>query len=271
MTIASNKIEKFKSLIVERFEMEDLGPSNFVLGIKLTRNKATKEIFLSQTSYVKELLHEYDMEDCKTVANSRVLAASDDDHQQFLSLNKSYCQAIGKIIYLQVATRPDLAFVTSQLLQFLEKPGYSHWIMFKHLLQYLAGTQDLALCLGGSDFSLCSYSNAHYENCINTRQSVSRYLTMITEYKAQYEGAKELLWLARLLEERGTSVPKPLQLFRDNQGAISLAKNPQVNKRSKHFDFIFHWIQEKTANNTLKVDYIATQKMLADGLTKVLA
>ncbi|MBW0493225.1 hypothetical protein O181_032940 [Austropuccinia psidii MF-1] len=64
MTIASNKIGKFKSLIIERFEMEDLGPANFVLGIKLTRSKATKEIFLSQTSYVKELLHEYDMLDC---------------------------------------------------------------------------------------------------------------------------------------------------------------------------------------------------------------
>ncbi|MBW0591453.1 hypothetical protein O181_131168 [Austropuccinia psidii MF-1] len=107
------------------------------------------------------------MSDCKTVAtpmvaNSRVLAASDDDHQQFLSLNKNYRQAIGKISYLQVATRPDLAFVTSQLSQFLEKPGYSHWIAFKHLLQYLA------LCLGGSDFSLCSYSDADYANCINT-------------------------------------------------------------------------------------------------------
>ncbi|MBW0493224.1 hypothetical protein O181_032939 [Austropuccinia psidii MF-1] len=102
------------------------------------------------------------------VANSRVSAASDDDHQQFLSLNKNYRQAIGKISYLQVATRRDLAFFTSQLSQFLEKPGYSHWIAFKHLLQYRAGTQDLALCLGGSDFSLCSYSNADYANCINT-------------------------------------------------------------------------------------------------------
>ncbi|MBW0481144.1 hypothetical protein O181_020859 [Austropuccinia psidii MF-1] len=128
MTVTSNKIEKFKSLIMERFEMEDLGPANFVLGIKLTQNKATKEIFLLQTSYIKDLLHEYDMSECKLVvtpmvANSKLLAANDNDHQQFLSLNKNYCQAIGKISYLQVATRDDLAFVTSQLLQFLEKPG----------------------------------------------------------------------------------------------------------------------------------------------------
>ncbi|MBW0541438.1 hypothetical protein O181_081153, partial [Austropuccinia psidii MF-1] len=297
MTVASNKIEKFKSLIMGRFEMEDLGPANFVLGIKLTRNRATKEIFLSQASYVKELLHEYDMSECKPVAtpmvaNSKISAASDDDHQQFLSLNKNYRKAIGKISYLQVATRPDLAFITSQLSQFLEKPGHSHWIAFKHLLRYLAGTKDLALCLGGNNLSLCSYSDADYANCIDTRRSVSGYLTMVgkscinwksrkqntvstssceAEYKAQYEGGKDLLWSRRLLEDLKISVPKPLQLFGDNQGAISLAKNPQANERSKHFDVIFHWIQEKTEDNTLKVNYVATQKMLADGLTKALA
>ncbi|MBW0589442.1 hypothetical protein O181_129157 [Austropuccinia psidii MF-1] len=192
------------------------------------------------------------MSDCKSVATpmvegSRVSQASDDENQQFLSLNKNYRQAIGKISYLHIPTRPDLAFVMSQLSQFLEKPGISHWIAFKHLLQYLAGTQALALCLGGNDFSLCSYSDADYSNCINTRRSVSGYLTMIgnsctnwksrkqntistssckAEYKAQYEGAKDLVWSARLLEELKISVPKPLQLFGDNQGAISLAKNP---------------------------------------------
>ncbi|MBW0539072.1 hypothetical protein O181_078787 [Austropuccinia psidii MF-1] len=297
MTVASNKIQKFKSLIMKKFEMEDLGPANFVLGIKLTQDKTAQTIYLSQTLYIHDLLSEYDMSDCKPVAtpmvaNSKVSAASDDDHQQFLSLNKNYRQAIGKISYLQVATRPDLVFATSQLSQFLEKPGYSHWIAFKHLLRYLAGTKNLALCLGGNHLSLCTYSNADYANCIDTQRSVSGYLTMVggscinwktkkqttvstssceAEYKAQYEGGKDLLWSARLLEDLRVAVPKPLQLFGDNQGAISLAQNPQVNERSKHFDVIFHWIQEKTEDETLKVNYVATQEMLADGLTKALA
>ncbi|MBW0553887.1 hypothetical protein O181_093602 [Austropuccinia psidii MF-1] len=173
MTVASNNIQKFKSLIMKKFEMEDLGPANLVLGIKLTQEKAARKIFLSQTSYIHDLLSEYGMSNCKPVetpmvSNSKVSVASDDDHQQFLSLNKNYRQAIGKISYLQVATRPDLAFVTSQLSQFLEKPGYSHWIAFKHLLQYLAGTKNLALCLGGHNLSLCTYSDADYANCIET-------------------------------------------------------------------------------------------------------
>ncbi|MBW0585533.1 hypothetical protein O181_125248 [Austropuccinia psidii MF-1] len=91
------------------------------------------------------------------------------------------------------------------------------------------------------------------------------------ECRAQYKGCKDLLWSARLLEDLKILVLRPLQLFGDNQGAISFAKNPQVNERSKHFNVIFHWIQENTEDRTLKVNYIATQEMLADGLTKALA
>ncbi|MBW0541548.1 hypothetical protein O181_081263 [Austropuccinia psidii MF-1] len=267
MTVASNNISKFKKQIMRRFEMEDLGPATFVLGIKLSRNRDTKQIFLSQSTYIKDLLDSYDMTNCKPVStpmvsNSRLTMASDEDHQKFMLLNKNYQQAIGKISYLQ------------------------------HLLRYLAGTKDHALCLGGGNTSLCTYSDADYANCINTRRSVSGFMTMVgnscinwkskkqgtvstssceAEYKAQYEGGKELLWSARLLEDLKIPVPRPLQLFGDNQGAISLANNPQVNDRSKHFNVILHWIQEKTANGMLKVDYVATQNMLADGLTKALA
>ncbi|MBW0558055.1 hypothetical protein O181_097770 [Austropuccinia psidii MF-1] len=85
MTVASNKIQKFKSLIMKRFEMEDLGPANFVLGIKLTQDKAARKNFLLHTSYINNLLSEYSMSECKPVAtpmvaNSKISAASDTDH-----------------------------------------------------------------------------------------------------------------------------------------------------------------------------------------------
>ncbi|MBW0507786.1 hypothetical protein O181_047501 [Austropuccinia psidii MF-1] len=207
------------------FEMEDLGPATFVLGIKLSRNRAAKQIFLLQASYIKDLLDNYNMTNCKPVStpmfsNSRLTMASDEDHQKFLLLKKNYRQAIGKISYLQVATQADLAFATSQLYQFLEKPGYAHWIAFKHLLRYLAGTKDHVLCLGGGNSSLCTYSDADYANCPDICRSILGFMTMVgkscihwkskkqstvstssceAEYKAQYEGDKELLWSARLL------------------------------------------------------------------------
>ncbi|MBW0572680.1 hypothetical protein O181_112395, partial [Austropuccinia psidii MF-1] len=266
MTVASNNVTKFKKQIMQCFEMEDLGPATFVLGIKLSRNRATKQIFLSQASYIKDLLDNYNMTNCKPVSTP--------------------------MVYLQVATRADLVFATSKLSHFLEKPGYAHWIAFKHLLRYLAGTKDHVLCLGGGSSSLCTYSDTDYANCPDTCHSIFGFMTMVVnscinwkskkqsmvstssceaEYKAQYEGGKELLWSARLLEDLKIPVPQPLQVFGDNQGAISLANNPQVNNRSKHFDIILHWIQEKTTDGMLKVNSVATQNMPADGLTKALA
>ncbi|MBW0504481.1 hypothetical protein O181_044196 [Austropuccinia psidii MF-1] len=50
MTVASNNVTKFKKQIMQSFEMEDLGTATFVLGIKLSWNRATKKIFLSQAS-----------------------------------------------------------------------------------------------------------------------------------------------------------------------------------------------------------------------------
>ena len=53
---------------------------------------------------------------------------------------------------------------------------------------------------------------------------------------AASEGAKELLWLKRLLGElggRGSEVPT---LHVDNASAVKLAKNPEFHKRSKHVE-----------------------------------
>ncbi|MBW0482067.1 hypothetical protein O181_021782 [Austropuccinia psidii MF-1] len=90
------------------------------------------------------------------------------------------------------------------------------------------------------------------------------------EYKSQYEGGKDLICTERLLKDVNINFHLPLQPYGNNQGAISLAKNPQVNERTKHFDTTCHWNQERLADNTLKIDYAPTQNMPSYGLTKSL-
>jgi len=61
-------------------------------------------------------------------------------------------------------------------------------------------------------------------------------LSTKAEFMAASEGAKELLWLKRLLGElggRGSEVPT---LHVDNASAVKLAKNPEFHKRSKHVE-----------------------------------
>jgi len=42
-----------------------------------------------------------------------------------------YREAIGSLMYASVATRPDISFAVSTLLQFLDNPGDAHWIGIK--------------------------------------------------------------------------------------------------------------------------------------------
>ena len=60
----------------------------------------------------------------------------------------------------------------------------------------------------------------------------------------------------------------PVTIFEDNQGAIALAKNPVHHNRTKHIDVRFHFIREQIVSNCIHVEYLQTNKMIADGLTK---
>ena len=56
----------------------------------------------------------------------------------------------------------------------------------------------------------------------------------------------------------------------DNQGALALVKNPQLHERSKHIDICYHFIRDLEEKGKLRVTFIPTAEMIADGFTKPL-
>ena len=38
-----------------------------------------------------------------------------------------YCDAVGSLLYLAIATRPDIVFPIGILSQFVDNPGWAHW------------------------------------------------------------------------------------------------------------------------------------------------
>ncbi|MBW0534837.1 hypothetical protein O181_074552 [Austropuccinia psidii MF-1] len=194
LTVASNDISRFKVLISKRFEMEDLGRAISLLGMKVT--KRDNCYFLSQSSYISDLLDSHDMKNCKPVSthmvpNLRLQEVTDNERKEFEVLNINYRQAVGKISYLQVATRGDLAFVTSQLSQYLEKPGIKHWLAFKHLLQYLQGMKQLALWLGRNSLSFSIFCDVDFANCEDTRKLVSGFMKKVGDSCITWKSRKQ--------------------------------------------------------------------------------
>ena len=56
-----------------------------------------------------------------------------------------YVSAVGALLCLATATRPDIAHTVSVLCRFNNNPGMQHWTAVKHLMRYLKGTVDLKL------------------------------------------------------------------------------------------------------------------------------
>ena len=56
-----------------------------------------------------------------------------------------YLQAIGKLLYLALSSRPEIAFAVSYLSHFTSAWDNSDWGAVKHLLCYLKGTKALTL------------------------------------------------------------------------------------------------------------------------------
>ena len=57
-------------------------------------------------------------------------------------------------------------------------------------------------------------------------------------------------------------------IYQDNQGTITLAKNPIFHSRSKHINIKFHFTREKNQDGIIQVQYKSTQEMVADAITK---
>ncbi|MBW0492100.1 hypothetical protein O181_031815 [Austropuccinia psidii MF-1] len=125
---------------------------------------------------IQKILVEFGMQNAHSVSTLMdpgvyLSCASDEDHSLFLALHVNYQHAIGRINYLAISTRPDLAFPVSLLSQHLEKPGIQHWWAFKWLLRYLFVTQQHGLTLFCTTIKICTYAYASYANCPSTSRS----------------------------------------------------------------------------------------------------
>ena len=72
-----------------------------------------------------------------------------------------YMNMVGALRYVANCTGPDIAFTTSMLARFLANPGIKHTDAVQHCFQYLKGTSDYWLELGGSGtLRLVGFSDA---------------------------------------------------------------------------------------------------------------
>ena len=70
MTIAAKskaEIDRVKDDLQTHFKLRDLGPTSWLLGVEITRDRSKHTLHLSQRQYVLDLLERFNLSDCNSV------------------------------------------------------------------------------------------------------------------------------------------------------------------------------------------------------------
>jgi len=290
-----------KKWLSSQFEIKDMGEANYVLGVKIVRDRSRKFLSLSQQTYIKKVLERFRMQDSKPIDTpvEKGCALSldqcpktNEEKKQMSSV--PYAAAIGSLMYAMLCTRPDICYAVGLVSRYQSNPGPEHWKAVKRILRYLRGTTDLALCYHGGDLKLRGYSDADWASDRDERKSTSGYAftlgggviswcskkqtcialsTMEAEYVACSAAVQEAVWLRRFLRRLGQwpHVDDAVLIYSDSTSAIAYAKDPKYHGKSKHIDIRHHYIRDMLAQGEVVLKHISTGSMVADPLTKPIA
>ena len=289
--IAQNKeiMQEVKGQFKSKYTMKDLGKLSYFIGMEIKYDQENKKIMIHQQGYISKMLKEFQMYECKGTllpmdnSNELVIIAEGEKEAD----GKLYRKIIGGLLYLAIATRPDLAFYVSLLARFCKEPKIKHLQAAKRILQYVKKTEDYGLRYMEAE-PMCAYVDASWAGDRSDRHSTTGYVilfggapiawrsvkqksvalsTVEAEYVALATVLRQLIWLMRLMKTIGI-LHEEVKVYEDNRGCIKLSKNPVLKERTKHIDISFHFVREMVEDKKVIVEYCPTNEMLADVFTK---
>ena len=290
MSKSLDTVNAVKAALQGSFDAHDMGEAYHFLGMTIKRDRASNTIKLSQSRMTADLITKYGMPDSKarSVPISLATKLTQNDGDDLDTSVYTYSNLVGSLLYLSICTRPDIAQAVGALSKYMSSPTTVHWQVAKGVLRYLAGTVGYSITYSGTSTTLLGYCDADYAGDLDTRRSTTGYVfimnggavswsskkqptvavsTTEAEYMAAAYAVKEALWLRQLMFDLHLD-PGTISIRADNQGAIKLLKNPIFSMRSKHIDVVYHFARERVARKEVKFEYIRTDDMIADSLTK---
>jgi hypothetical protein len=302
--------DELKQKLVDRFQTKDLGPSTWILGMRITRDRKLRTITLDQELYVTKALERYGMDQCTPVmtpglcGSSIVVDKADSTHDQSAD-RQLFQEMIGSLMYAAISARPDIAHAVQQLARAMQNPTQSHMQAAKRVFRYLAGTKDIGMIFGSRNgdqpldtrgrnsfrLDVCAFADADWANDKADRKSITGWVAKVNgdpiswaskkqrtvaqstceaELYAEAAAIQEVLWMRGILKELGLYVQTGSLIHGDNQSTIALSKNGVKGERTKHVDVKYHFITETVESGSVQLKWVPTTEQQADIFTKAL-
>jgi len=285
-------IESIKNCF-NKIEVHQENESLHYIGMVIERNRKNKSIKISQPGYIKEIISHFELKDDDIEATPCNENLFKENLQQDVIFDlKSYQRNCMKLMYLS-RTRPDIKLPLAYLSTKLTCATQDDETKLLRVAKYINGTQLLGLILKPESLQIYCSADASFAihsdyksqsglliwlgNRINapihSQSKKQKLVTMSStesEMVANTNALQEVLWSKGLLEELGHK-QKCIEMQQDNKSTIVLGnRGPGRSGRSRSINIRYFWISQHIQEKTIQLTYVATDQLLADGLTKPL-
>ena len=284
-----NRVCEIKSKLKKKFKMKDLGePQNF-LGMTIERDRENRIMKIHQERYTEQILEKFNMQDCNPQSTPMVTKQvsrremknkiETQDLENKEPRNIPYREAIGSLLYLAGATRPDISFAVSYLSRRQQNPTLDDWTEVKRIFRYLRGTTEIGLIYKGKIEVLDAMTDASFRDCSGStstsgyiirlfgdtiawrshKQSQIALSTCHAEFLAMSESCSEIILLDKALRDMLGRTFYPVLIRCDNRSAVDNVQK-EGNHKLKGFDDNLETIKA----NLEEREKTATKKSMAE-------
>ena len=204
---------------------------------------------------------------------------------------KLFHSLVAKSLYISKRGRPDISVAVNFLTRRVLCPTTVDWKKLERVIGYLKRTRVMGLRLNSlEDLCVFGYADASFavhsdyksqsgvfitcgQGALYVKSTVQKLNTKSSseaELVAVSDGAGQILWTRDFLIFQGYDLG-PAIVYQDNMSTISLIKrgNP-ASEKTRHINIRYFFIKDRVDTGELKIEYMCTNDMVADILTKPL-
>ena len=240
--------------------VNNLGDLKWYGGCRYSRDRERGTLTISQQSFAEELVKKFCVTSVQSVSLKVGVKLEEFDEDEETE-SWPFRELVGGLMWLAISTRPDISNAVRSVARYCSAPKAIHWKSALGIFAYINGTCGFGITHQRRTtvgISLGVFADADYASKAADRRSVSggafmcagacvcwfsRTRKCVTlspseaEYVALGDAVKELLFLTQVWRVMipGKGMPC-FPVFKDNQGALQLSKNPVSNSNSKYID-----------------------------------
>jgi hypothetical protein len=285
-------IEALKERYTEGVTVHN-GPTVSYLGMTFDWSN-NGEVRISQEGYINDLLGS-----CGIVGEAKTPASNElyeiDEKSNRLEKEEAdwFHRQVAKLLYLAKRTKPECLTAVAFLATRVTKSTEEDKIKLIRLLKYVRSSKNIGIRLkpGNLGITVRCYVDAAYGlhedgksvtgsvivigegGPIHAKSSKQKIVTKSSteaEFVGTSDSVNQALYLKEFLQEQGYEC-KSVLLYQDNQSCMTLIKKGKSrSERTRHMSIRQFWITERVNNGEIRVEYLPTENMIANLLTKPL-